>query len=132
MMNCVSDNLFLIMDNPADIIINLGMEHQDGKVNQYWGDWLEYCYHLEHPLYGWYIWDQGSGFPGDYHGRLARSHEFLFHFSNGHADANKWIETTGESLRRGISGKRFRQKDGSLKELVAPIPLGNYLRFQIV
>jgi len=111
-------------DSPGDILINLGMSHDDGKVNRYWEPWLEFAESQKWLLYGWYVWDQGSGFPGEYHGRLARSHEFIFHFSQGHVNANKWIETTGESLKRGVKGKRFRQKDGSLKQLGSPGTIG--------
>ena len=31
--------------------------------------------------FGWYVWDQGPGLPGDWQGRLAPSHEFIFHFN---------------------------------------------------
>ncbi|MEH7830484.1 hypothetical protein [Gemmobacter denitrificans] len=31
--------------------------------------------------FGWYVWDQGPGLPGDWDGRLAPSHEFIFHFN---------------------------------------------------
>lgn len=110
MMN-VSDRLFEIAGNPADIIINLGMSYKDGQVNYYWNDWLDYVYHLEHPLYGWYVWDKGRGFPGDYHGRLATAHEFLFHFSIGHAQANKWVEKAESSFERNKYKKTVMQRD---------------------
>jgi len=119
-----SDVIFQICDNPADILINLGMSHMDGRVNRYWDDWLQYCESAGWPLYGWYVWDKGSGFPGDWNGRLAPAHEFVFHFSKGRVSANKWIETTGESAKRGASGKRFRQKDGSLAEITSPDKVG--------
>lgn len=107
-----------------DILVNLGLKHEGGKVIRYWDVWLEYCESQGLPLFGWYIWDQLSGFPGDYRGRLARSHEFVFHFRRETKQANKWINTTGESKKRGTSGKRFRQKDGSLKQLTSPELVG--------
>jgi DNA modification methylase len=107
-----------------DVLINLGLLHKEGRVFRYWDEWLNYCEQNGNKLFGWYVWDQLSGMPGDYHGRLARSHEWVFHFSQKHSGANKWIETTGESLKRGTKGKRFRQKDGSLKELGSPDTIG--------
>lgn len=110
--------------NPSDILVNLGLIHKDGRVNPYWNDWLEFCASVGWPLYGWYVWDKGSGFPGEWNGRLAPAHEFVFHFSKGHVSANKWIETSGESAKRGASGKRFRQKDGSMKEVYSKDKIG--------
>jgi DNA modification methylase len=107
-----------------DILVNLGMKHEGGKVVRYWEPWLEYCETIGLPLFGWYVWDQLSGFPGDHRGRLARSHEFVFHFRREAKQANKWVKTTGESILRGTHGKRFRQKDGSLKELGSPDTVG--------
>jgi DNA modification methylase len=119
-----SDCVFPIVGSPGDVLINLGLEYKDGRINAYWNEWIDYCDSIGHPLYGWYIWDKGSGFPGEWNGRLAPSHEWVFHFSNGRVSANKWIETTGESAKRGASGKRFRQKDGSLRELTSPDKIG--------
>src|SRR5947209_10108382 len=31
--------------------------------------------------FGWYVWDQGPGLPGDWGGRPAPSFEFVFHFN---------------------------------------------------
>jgi DNA modification methylase len=115
---------FDVLDTPGDAVINLGLEYKDGRVNDYWNPWLSYCDSIGHPLYGWYIWDKGSGFPGEWNGRLGPAHEWVFHFSNGRESANKWIKTTGESAKRGASGKRFRQKDGTLNELTSPDKIG--------
>lgn len=109
---------------PGDILVNLGLSHKEGRVNRYWDDWLAHCESAGYPLFGWYVWDKGSGFPGDYHGRLASAHEFVFHFSISHERANKWIPTTG----RGASGNRFRQKDGTLKEVGSPDSVGQLLK----
>jgi DNA modification methylase len=62
--------------------------------------------------------------PGEWNGRLAPAHEFVFHFNNKTASANKWIKTKGESAKRGASGKRFRQKDGTLREITSPDKVG--------
>lgn len=106
------------------MLINLGLSHKDRKVDRYWDPWLLEAEVLGWPLFGWYVWDKGSGAPGGWNGRLGPAHEFVFHFNQKSEQANKWIETTGESLKRGSSGKRFRQKDGSLKELSSPDTIG--------
>lgn len=107
-----------------DVLINLGLLHKEGRVFRYWDEWLNYCESNGNDLFGWYVWDQGSGMPGDYHGRLARCHEWIFHFSKSHNSANKFVKTTGESKKRGASGLRFRQKDGSLKAVGSPDTIG--------
>lgn len=103
------------LTDPADIVINLGVQYKDAQVSFYWNNWLEYCKEISMPLYGLYVWDKGFGYPGEYHGRLSTSHEYLFHFSIGHAKANKWIETTGATLKRGPSNFSKRKEDGSLR-----------------
>ena len=116
-----------IIENAAEscnILINLGLSHKDRRVDMYWDKWIEHAAAKGWPLFGWYVWDKGSGMPGEWNGRLAPAHEFVFHFNNKTASANKWIKTTGESAKRGASGKRFRQKDGTLRELTSPDKIG--------
>lgn len=116
LMNDTTDVLNEILEAPADIIVNLGPQYKDAQVSFYWNDWLEHCKSdLKMPVYGLYVWDKGFGYPGEYHGRLATSHEYLFHFSLGHTKANKWIETTGATLKRGPNNFSKRKENGSLR-----------------
>lgn len=125
MMIGVSQTVFEMIGDPADFVVNLGPVYKDSEYQEYWQGWLAYCKKvLDQPLYGKYVWDKLFGFPGNYHGRLARSHEFLFHFSNGHAQANKWIETTGEAIKRGPTGHDMRKTDGSLQRFDSPATVG--------
>ena len=72
------------------------------------------------PLFGWYVWDKGFGMPGNWNGRLAPAHEFIFHFSKGgNKQANKWVDKNPKYIKEG-SGKAFRQKDGSTKPATSP------------
>lgn len=123
-----SDRVFDVMAEDSDFIINLGLQHSDGAVDAYWQPWLDHCASVGHKLFGWYVWDKGSGFPGEWNGRLAPAHEWIFHFHNGGQSANKWVATSGESAKRGTSGKRFRQKDGSLKEVASPNTIGQSVK----
>jgi len=126
MVGC-TNNLFGVCGDPGDVIINLGMSYQDGRVNFYWGDWLMRCDEMGHPLYGWYVWDKGRGFPGEWNGRLGPSHEFLFHFSIGHISANKWVEKKESSFERNkyVKNVMQRNKDGSYKAPYSPDAMNN-------
>jgi DNA modification methylase len=62
--------------------------------------------------FGWYVWDQMSGMPGDWNGRLAPSFEFVFHFNRAATFVNKTKPTT--TVGRQHSGG-IRQKNGSIK-----------------
>jgi hypothetical protein len=48
--------------------------------------------------FGWYVWDQGSGMPGDWNGRLAPSFEFVWHFNREFRQA---CEGSGVSKKHG-------------------------------
>ena len=110
----------LPLGDPCDVVVNLGLSYKDGKVNQYWQPWLEHCETNGMPLYGWYVWDKLNGFPGEWNGRLAPAHEWLFHFSIGRKTANKWIETAGYEKPSG----GFRQADGTLNKPTSPTKYG--------
>lgn len=95
----------------CDIVINLGLSYKDGKVNQYWQTWLEHCAANGIPLYGWYVWDKGAGFPGEFNGRLAPSHEWLFHFSIGRVSARKWVKKSENSFERNKYAHKSAQRN---------------------
>ena len=122
LMNGCTKLLFEYCSDPSDIVVNLGMSYKDQKLNSYWEPWLDSCNNLGQFLYGWYVWDKGRGFPGDYHGRLATAHEFLFHFSIGHEQANKWVEKKESSFERNKYKKPTMQraKDGNFQPLGSP------------
>lgn len=106
------------------ILINLGLSHKDRKVDMYWQKWLEHCSNLKWPLFAWYVWDQGSGLPGEWGGRLAPSHEFVFHFNQKRKYPNKWIETLEESQKPRIHKKALRNPDNSVDTVNSPDKFG--------
>jgi hypothetical protein len=63
------------------MLVNLGLVHREGSVVRYWDDWLTWMPRQGWRFFGWYVWDQGVTVPGDWAGRLAPRHEFLFHFN---------------------------------------------------
>ena len=73
----------------TQIIVNLGQVHTDGEVNPYWMDLVFSMRSVGWKWKGMYIWDQMGGMPGYHGGRLAPTHELLFHFCVGKASIKK-------------------------------------------
>lgn len=117
--------VFKMAGKPFDMIVNLGVVYEDARYKEYWHGWQQWMDKvLDQPVYGVYVWDKQFGFPGNHHGRLCRAHEYLFHFSIGHAQANKWIPTTGEAIKRGPKGHQMRKANASLKHFDSPDKIG--------
>jgi DNA modification methylase len=97
----------------AQVLVNLGLVHRENEFIPYWSAWLEWMASAGWRRFGWYVWDQGPGLPGDWNGRLAPSHEFIFHFNRAAQKANKTVESkhAGETL----GGGGLRLADGTIK-----------------
>ena len=80
-----------VMAAVAQMLVNLGLVHREGTVVRYWDDWLSWMPHQGWRFFGWYVWDQGVTVPGDWAGRLAPRHEFLFHFNREARKPNKTV-----------------------------------------
>ncbi len=65
----------------AQVLVNLGLVHNDGEWLPYWDGWIAWMRAEGWRRFGWYVWDQGPGMPGSDRGRLASSYEFVFHFN---------------------------------------------------
>ncbi len=102
------------------ILINLGLTHKDRQVDMYWMQWLMHCAAQGWPLFGWYSWDQGTGLPGEWGGRLAPCHEFIFHFNQNLNYANKWVKTK----ERPLSGTALRSKADKICQISSPDKIG--------
>jgi DNA modification methylase len=100
----------LPVKHEAQVLVNLGMIHRGGEWLPYWDGWVEWMRAVGWRRFGWYVWDQGPGLPGDWNGRLAPSHEFVFHFNRVAERARK----THESKMSGqaVGGKGLRSVDG--------------------
>lgn len=104
----------------AQVLVNLGLVHESGRVNSYWDKWLGFMDSSGWPLFGWYVWDKGFGLPGNWNGRLAPAHEFIFHFSKGgNKPANKWVDKKPENIKRK-SGTGVRRADGTMSGVSSP------------
>jgi len=105
----------------AQILVNLGLVHESGRVNCYWDAWLDFMGANGWPLFGWYVWDKGFGLPGNWNGRLAPAHEFIFHFSKGgNKPANKWVDKKPENIGKIKHGTGMRGKDGKMSGVASP------------
>jgi hypothetical protein len=94
--------------------INLGLVHKDGEVIEYWNPIIRDLRGAMWRLFGWYVWDQGDGLPGDWAGRLAPSHEFIFHFNRNGLKPNKTKQAI--SVKRNPSGGGLRKSSGEITE----------------
>lgn len=113
----MSGSAFEFSKENISFLVNLGLVHVDGKVFRYWDNWISWMEDKYMPLYGWYIWDKLSGLMGDWHGRLAPAHEFIFHFSKNPRQAHKTTQT--KYAEQGVTHYKknkvgLRGKDGTM------------------
>jgi DNA modification methylase len=99
------------MTERGQILVNLGLVHRDGEVITYWNPFLDDMRAAGWRHFGWYVWDQMSGMMGDWNGRLAPSHEFIFHFNRSARTVNKTKPTLGGRIHSG----NLRTTDGTSK-----------------
>lgn len=106
------------MADDAQVLVNLGLIHRDNEFVPYWNGWLDWMRGQGWRRFGWYVWDQGPGMPGDWNGRLAPSFEFVFHFNRKSRKPHKIVpcKHAGQEmhLRADGSSSAMRQKDGTL------------------
>lgn len=96
----------------AQILINLGLIHSKGEIVPYWNGMIDDARSLGWRLFGWYVWDKCDGMGGDWHGRLAPAHEWIFHFNKVARRPNKVFRSKLAGLvHKGNPG--LRKADGS-------------------
>ncbi len=108
----------LPMAEDGQVLVNLGLIHRDNEFQPYWNGWLDWMRTKAWRRFGWYVWDQGPGMPGDWQGRLAPSFEFVFHFNRETRKPNKTVacKHAGQEshLRADGSSTAMRGKDGEV------------------
>lgn len=113
LMNAVFSNL--PSNDQTQVLVNLGLIHRDCEWIPYWENWIEFMRGEDWRRFGWYVWDQMNGLPGDWNGRLAPSFEFVWHFNKENKRPRKWIQTQENSRKN--KGKLvpigFRKEGGS-------------------
>ena len=105
----------LPMAPDAQVLVNLGLVHRDNEWQPYWQGWLEWMRSQGWRRFGWYVWDQGPGLPGDWNGRLAPSFEFVFHFNRQSRRPNKIVPCVWAGHVASEKGG-LRAKDGTVGE----------------
>jgi len=112
-----------LCSDDAQILVNLGLVHRDGEWLPYWDKWIEWMRAQGWRRFGWYVWDQTYGLPGDWQGRLAPSHEFVFHFNRVSVKPTKTIATkhAGEinqntNSMKGAGGKGFTHAGRAIQD----------------
>ena len=108
----------LPMADDGQVLVNLGLIHRDNEFVTYWEAWLGWMRAQGWRRFGWYVWDQGPGMPGDWQGRYAPSFEFVFHFNRASRKPNKIVpcKHAGQEshLRADGSSTAMRGKDGDV------------------
>ncbi len=107
----VINTMIGVPSDDAQILVNLGLIHRDGYVVRYWDPLIADMEAKGWRLFGWYMWDQMSGMMGNWNGRLAPSHEFVFHFNKKPRAVNKTKPTLGGRIHSG----NLRNVDGTSK-----------------
>ena len=108
----------LPMASGGQVLVNLGLIHRDNEVLSYWDGWLEWMQQTGWRRFGWYVWDQGPGMPGDWAGRLAPSFEFIFHLNSESRKPNKIVPCAlaGEQTHSGPGASGMRAKGGDISQ----------------
>ena len=111
----------LPMAPTGQVLVNLGLIHREQEVVPYWDAWLSWMRSQGWRRFGWYVWDQGPGLPGDWSGRFSPAFEFVFHLNRKDTEVrrpNKNVPCLyagrDTHLRGdGTSAGGMRNKDGS-------------------
>ncbi len=110
--------LGVLADTPSfdhtQILVNLGLIHKDGFVIEYWEPFKRDMAAAMWRLFGWYVWDKQDGMAGDWNGRLAPAHEWIFHFNRQSRRPNKVVQTKGAGLLGYKGNTGLRKPDGSM------------------
>lgn len=124
LMNGVFGCIDRVLATDAQVLVNLGLVHRDGEWLPYWDRWIEWMRSRGWRRFGWYVWDQQRGLPGDWNGRCGPSHEFVFHFNRLSRKPEKHIQCNQERasrerglIERGRGKKGLRTRSGAVEEM---------------
>jgi DNA modification methylase len=101
------------MSDAGQVFVNLGLVHRDGEVIEYWRSLVDAMRAAGWRFFGWYVWDQGPGMPGDWQGRLAPSHEWILHFNKEARKPHKTVLSSFAGYVRRTPQTGIRQADGT-------------------
>lgn len=103
------------MEENGQVLVNLGIVHVDGEWVPYWDNWIEWMRSVGWKRFGFYVWDKTFALPGDWNGRLAPAHEFIFHFCKQKKRPRKVVRSkwAGKVIHEG-DATGLRAADGSM------------------
>lgn len=101
----------LPLENSGQVLVNLGPVHRDGEFVEYWTDWLRWMRSDGWRFFGQYVWDKTYGLPGNWSGRLAPAHEYVFHFNKVAKQPHKTVPKQPESIQDRNCKTGLRNKD---------------------
>ncbi len=107
----------------TQVLVNLGVVHRDGELVEYWDALKAEMKSAGWRFFGQYVWDQGSGLPGVFHGRFAPSYEFVFHFNRHPVEVLKWVPTTCRK-RKHPGDLGTRDRTGRVRTVTSPETFG--------
>lgn len=107
----------LPMSPAGQVLVNLGLIHRDGEWMPYWDGWIEWMRSQGWRRFGWYVWDQGSGLPGDWNGRLGPSHEWCFHFNRSSVKPSKTMACDPRNVAIGKRATAKRKAGGNVTSM---------------
>jgi DNA modification methylase len=102
----------LPMKDDGQILVNLGLVHENKEWQPYWRDWIEAMRSAGWLRFGLYIWSQGDGMPGASRGRLASCFELIFQFCQKTRGPYKVVPCKRAGEINSNAGQRNR--DGSI------------------
>ena len=97
----------------TQVLVNLGLIHRDGEVWEYWSDFITDMRQRDWRFFGWYVWDKQAGMAGNWNGRLAPAHEWIFHFNKKERSVNKVVHCKGAGQLGYKGNTGLRKADGS-------------------
>ncbi|MCP5007599.1 MAG: site-specific DNA-methyltransferase [Planctomycetes bacterium] len=109
----VSGALTSVSDN-AQVLCNLGLIYRGGECVSYWDELISDMREHGWRLFGWYVWDKQDGMAGDWNGRLAPAHEWVFHFNKISFKPNKVVHTKGAGQLGYKGNTGLRKADGTM------------------
>lgn len=102
----------------AQLIVNLGMIHQQGEWIEYWRGWLDWMRTQGWRRFGWYVWDKISATFKANDGRLWMCHEWVFHLNKKTVPCIEWVRCIHAGEMRNEHGQR--RPDGRVAPLATP------------
>jgi DNA modification methylase len=98
----------------AQVLVNLGLVHRENEWVPYWAGWVDWMASAGWRRFGWYVWDKLAAAPGDWNGRLAPAHEWIFHFNKHTSKLNKTVAKQENSIEFNSHGTGLRGKNGKM------------------